>query len=78
LHPEPAEISAILLLEEKNGGIVLALRRASSVLGSPQAGLTSEFEMGSGVTLPLKTPPKLRDSFKSRIQTLEKLFIKEF
>jgi len=41
------------LTGEKNGGIERTLRRASPVLVLPQAGLTSEFEMGSGVTLPL-------------------------
>ena len=33
-------------------GVVLVLHRATSALCSPQAGLTSEFGMGSGGTPP--------------------------
>jgi hypothetical protein len=39
--------------KKKKGGIVLTWHRASSALVLPQAGLTSEFEMGSGGTPPL-------------------------
>lgn len=48
-----------LVILFKNGGVELALHRASPALVLPWAGLTSEFEMGSGVAPPLLTPPNL-------------------
>lgn len=44
---------------KNRAGIVLLSHRVSPALPSPLEGLTSEFEMGSGVSPPLSTPTSL-------------------
>lgn len=59
---------------KNNGSVVLLLHRVSPALLSPQVGLTSEFGMESGGTLPLKTLPNLGGSLRQNIMLRLRFF----
>jgi hypothetical protein len=57
LDKKKTDLSIGLL--RKKAGVVLLSHTVTRAIPSPQVGLTSEFGMGSGVALLLKTPAKL-------------------